>query len=119
MNVDVRFKYLSCRCRNPFQFFFITDVDIRFEYLSCGYRHPFSIFFAAVLVRRCICCFYPFTLIIHHSNMSNGLAKFSEQSVSPKSAALGLTCTNIKVLQSPPAFHPHISNINSHIKLRV
>lgn len=32
------------------------------------------------------------------------LAKFREQSVSPRSAALGLTWTNIKVLQSPPAF---------------
>ena len=34
------------------------------------------------------------------------VAKFSEQSVSPKSVALGLTWTNIKVLQSPPAFQP-------------
>nr|GMD45340.1 hypothetical protein Iba_chr10dCG9100 [Ipomoea batatas] len=32
------------------------------------------------------------------------LAKFSEQRVSPKSAALGLTWTNMRVLQSPPAF---------------
>jgi len=33
------------------------------------------------------------------------LAKFSEQMVSPTSAELGLIWTNIKVLQSPPAFH--------------
>ena len=31
------------------------------------------------------------------------LAKFSEQSVSPRSAEFGLIWTNIRVLQSPPA----------------
>jgi hypothetical protein len=44
------------------------------------------------------------------------VAKFREQSVSVKSTELGLIWTNIRVLQSPPAFYAKINIINKEDK---
>lgn len=87
-------------------------------------EHDYILFESTIILELTICLFLNRSLrstCLRAGPLSiprTRVAKFSEHNVSPKSAELGLTWTNIKVLQSPPAFQSR-SNLINYVKQKL